>query len=75
MSDNQLQEALQGLINNQLRTLELRSNRMCCFIPFSLHTGSNIGDEGAIKISEALKSNTSLTSLHLYGNSNRLSLF
>jgi hypothetical protein len=45
----------------------------CCFIAFSLDTVNDIGDEGAIKLSEALKENSSLTSLGLY--SNRLFFF
>jgi hypothetical protein len=40
------------------------------FLSFSLNTETNIGDEGAIKLSEALQSNTSLTTLNL--SSNRL---
>ena len=32
--------------------------------------GNEIGDEGAKAISESLKINTSLTSLHLYGDEN-----
>jgi hypothetical protein len=36
---------------------------------FSLNTGNNIGNKGAIKLSEALKSNSMLTSLNLWGNS------
>ena len=33
---------------------------------------NNIGDEGAIMISEALKVNTTLTQLNLWGNKNEL---
>src|SRR5690606_38982800 len=44
------------------------SKMLVCFISFSLNTDNKIGSEGAIKISEALKSNSSLTSLDLYGN-------
>ena len=33
-------------------------------------TGNNIGAEGANKISESLKMNTTLTQLNLYGNWN-----
>ena len=33
-------------------------------------TGNNIGDEGASKISESLKINTTLTQLYLSGNWN-----
>jgi hypothetical protein len=38
------------------------------FISFSLNTENDIGNEGVIKLSEALKSNTSLTSLRFRGN-------
>jgi hypothetical protein len=37
----------------------------CCFISFSLNTDADIGNEGAIKLSEALKANSSLASLLL----------
>jgi hypothetical protein len=43
------------------------------FISFSLNTGNELGNEGAIQLSEALKSNSSLTSLDL--SSNRLCSF
>ena len=33
-------------------------------------TDNNIGDEGAVKISESLKTNTTLTSLDLRGDDN-----
>jgi hypothetical protein len=36
-----------------------------CCIWFSLNSGNRIGDEGAIELSEALKSNSSLTSLDI----------
>ena len=32
--------------------------------------GNNIGDEGAIMLSEVLKSNSTLTKLNLYGDDN-----
>jgi Ran GTPase-activating protein (RanGAP) involved in mRNA processing and transport len=35
---------------------------------FLLNTGNNIGTEAAIKLSEALKSNSSLTRLNLWSN-------
>ena len=35
---------------------------------FELRTGNGIGDEGAISISESLKTNATLTELNLYGN-------
>jgi hypothetical protein len=35
---------------------------------FSLNTGNSVGDKGASKLFEALKSNTTLTSLNLFGN-------
>ena len=34
-------------------------------------TGNGIGDEGAKSLSEMLKSNTTLTSLNLYGEEER----
>jgi hypothetical protein len=40
----------------------------CCSRSFSLNIGNNIGDEGAIGLSEALKSNTSLLKLDLSCN-------
>jgi hypothetical protein len=43
--------------------------RTCCFISFSLNTENNITPQGAMKLSEALKSNSSLTSLNLRCNS------
>jgi hypothetical protein len=38
------------------------------YISFSLNTGNYIRDEGATQLSEALKSNSSLTALDLAGN-------
>jgi hypothetical protein len=37
-------------------------------MPFSLHTVNRIGNEGLTALSEALKSNSSLTSLNLSGD-------
>jgi hypothetical protein len=39
------------------------------FHSFSIHTENKIGDEGVIKLSEALKSNTCLYALDLSGSS------
>jgi hypothetical protein len=50
--------------NSSLTALGLYGNA-CCFISFSLGAASYIGDEGVIKLSEALKSNSSLTILNL----------
>ena len=36
--------------------------------PIKQWTGNNIGDEGAIQISESLKTNTALTELNLWGD-------
>jgi hypothetical protein len=38
------------------------------FISFSLNTANKIGDDGAIKLCESLKSNTTLSSLNLSSN-------
>ena len=35
-------------------------------------TDNNIGDEGAMKISESLMTNTTLTELNLYGDDNKI---
>src|SRR5690606_29195462 len=47
--------------------LNFRGNRFVTHF-ISLNTANNIGSEGAIKLSEALKVNTSLTWLDLYSN-------
>jgi hypothetical protein len=59
--------SLQQLVDNQLETLDLTGRGIVAVI-FSLNTGNWIGDEGAIQLSEALNSNTSLTSLYLSSN-------
>jgi hypothetical protein len=43
--------------------------RTCFFNSFSLNTGNSIRSEGAIQLSEVLKSNTSLTDLRLASKS------
>jgi hypothetical protein len=40
----------------------------CDFISFLLNTENNIGIEGAMRLAEALKSNSTLTKLNLFGN-------
>jgi hypothetical protein len=66
MTSNKL--PLQELKNNKITRLSLYGNYS--FAPFHSHSNidAHIGDEGAIKLSEALKSNTSLTSLDLSCN-------
>jgi hypothetical protein len=48
---------------------------MCYFISFSPNTGNDIDYEGATELSEALKVNTSLTSLDLSSNTLLVHLF
>jgi hypothetical protein len=60
------QRTLQALIDNQLVTL---GGNRCGALFHSLETVSFLTNEGAIKLSEALKLNTSLTSLELSCNS------
>ena len=48
--------------NKQMNELKWNTN------PIKQWTGNEIGAEGAIQISESLKTNTTLTSLYLYGD-------
>jgi hypothetical protein len=63
-----MDKKLQELNDNKLFKLDIRGNT-CSFISFSLHTGKKIGTQVAIKLFEALKSNSSLTKLNLFSNS------
>lgn len=58
-----LSEKLRGISENQVISLDLLGNRFSSFLS---HTDidSKLGDEGAIKLSESLKLNTTLTSLY-----------
>jgi hypothetical protein len=56
---------LQSLNKNE--SLDLTGNT-CCFVSFLLKTGEEISTEEVVKLCEALKSNTSLTSLNLSCN-------
>jgi hypothetical protein len=60
-------QSLKALEDNSVRHLKLNGNKLSG-ISFSLYVERNIGPEGATKLSEALKSNTSLRSLYLSGN-------
>jgi hypothetical protein len=64
---------LQELEDNKVETLHLKSNILV--VSFCSHSiqGTEVDNEGVIKFFEALKSNTSLTSLNL--SCNRLSCF
>jgi Ran GTPase-activating protein (RanGAP) involved in mRNA processing and transport len=61
-------EYLQALIDNQLHSLDLSGTELVWFSSFSLNADNSIGKEGVIKLSEALKSTTSLTKLNLDSN-------
>ena len=51
--------------NKQMKELKWNTN------PIKQWTGNKIGDEGAIQISESLKTNTALTELDLCGDDKR----
>jgi hypothetical protein len=55
-----------NLIHPSLNLISLVET--CCFISFSLNADNNIGKEAAIKLCEALKSNSSITILNLGRN-------
>ena len=48
--------------NKQMKELKWNTN------PIKQWTDNHIGDEGAVKISESLKTNTTLTELNLEGD-------
>ncbi len=52
--------------------INMNCNKECVFLMNNENkwTGNNIGDEGANKISESLKINTTLTQLDLWSNWN-----
>jgi hypothetical protein len=49
----------------EVRELVLSSNTKLCFSSFSFNVDKHIGNEGVSKLSEVLKTNSSLTSLDL----------
>jgi hypothetical protein len=56
--------------SNQIHLSLYSISRVTDMLPiaFSLNAAGDIGTEGAIKLAEALKSNTSVTSFNLSGN-------
>jgi hypothetical protein len=66
--DQAIEGIIQGVVDNKETELNLMGTYCCC-ISFSLDIADAIGHEGAAKLSEALKTNTSLTCLNLDRNS------